>query len=515
MEFTLTQRIQPMPKKKIVLIYPAGDVKIFGGNDKDFARKEKTISPPLGILYLATELIDAGYVVDCCDYNAEAYSTSHLNSLIAKAHLVGIYLLSFSRKNAFTIIQTINLLRPELPVIVGGPDCILHPRPIPGTVLTVGCEAEKIIVPVIDAVLSGGSLRELPGVVFRDESGVIVHGPQYHYEADLDKIKFPRRDLLRDNKGYSILGKRSRDITTIITSRGCPKKCTFCAHNAIAYQKYRARSAKNVVEEIREIARQGYRILGIVDDNFTADKVRAKNILEGIISLNAKFSIAVQGRVDAADAELFGLMKKAGVALITFGLESGCQEILDFYNKGTTVNQIKNAVVLADRAGLYTAGMFIFGAPMETVDHFEQTYSFAASLPLDVTSFWVLDYTYGSILWARAFEEGKVSADDFNTPAGKERRTSMYSTRFIEDYGKRCFFRFYLRPSYWLRQTVKFFRVRDVYFLWVLGLGLAWLVGRSAGMTLKRVYAFVKNLRQSGIAEEIKIPTGERSVSCH
>jgi len=92
--------------------------------------------------------------------------------------------------------------------------------------------------------------------------------------------------------------------------------------------------------------------------------------------------------------------------------------------------------------------MFIFGAPMETTEHFDRTYRFAASLPLDVTSFWVLDYTYGSILWKKAYEEGKVTDEDFNTPAGLERKTSIYPTRFIEEYGRKCFFRFYLRPSY-------------------------------------------------------------------
>jgi len=297
-------------------------------------------------------------------------------------------------------------------------------------------------------------------------------------------MKFPRRDLLRDNKGYSILGKRSRDITTIITSRGCPRKCTFCAHNALAYQKYRARSADNVVEEIRTIGGQGYKILGIVDDNFTADKIRAKKILTGIIGMNARLTIAVQGRADSADAELFSLMKKAGVVLITFGLESGNQEVLDFYNKGATVETIGNAVKLADRAGLYTAGMFIFGAPMETTEHFDRTYRFAASLPLDVTSFWVLDYTYGSIFVEKSLRRGKGHGRGLQHAAGLERKTASIHA-FIEEYGRKCFFRFYLRPSYWLRQAVKFVRVHNLYFLWVLGLGLAWLIRRRIGLWLQ------------------------------
>jgi anaerobic magnesium-protoporphyrin IX monomethyl ester cyclase len=474
-----------MPQS-IVLIFPQCVVKVCGGNNGN-AKPEKAISPPLGILYLAAELMDAGFNVRCCDYNAERYSKDHLRQLIADADLVGVSLLSFNREEGYALIRTINHLRPGLPVIAGGADCILHPAPAPGAVLTVVEEAETIIVEIVRAVLQKRSLGTLRGIVFVDDHGVLRRGRPFHYVQSLDFIKFPRRELLRDNKGYTIIGKRSRDITTIITSRGCPKRCRFCAHGALAYRKYRARSVENVVREIEIIARQGYKVLGIVDDNFTADKNRAQGILRGIIDLNIKMTLIVQGRVDAADAGLFRLMKKAGVRGITFGLESGNQQVLDFYDKGVTVSMNEAAVRMADRAGLYTGGIFILGAPMETEADFKRTYDFAASLPLDITSFWGLDYTFGSRLWQDARAKGVLAENEYNVPAGKERGTSRYPTSFIEAYANRCFFRFYCRPGYWLRQLFKLARTRDRYFMTVLAVGIGWLIVKKAAAGLQAI----------------------------
>jgi anaerobic magnesium-protoporphyrin IX monomethyl ester cyclase len=471
-------------QQKIVFIFPPCNVKVFGSNE-DVAKPEKAVAPPLGLLYLAAELCDAGYRVECFDYNAERYSDDRLCCAIADADLVGISILSFNRENAYAMIETIKRMKPGLPIIAGGADCILHPQPTPDTVLTVVEEAETIIVEIVQAIFHHRPFDRLPGVVFYGDDGAIRRGRPYTLTRELDRLKFPRRELLRDNKGYSIIGKQSRNITTMITSRGCPKRCAFCAHGAIAYQTYRARSPQNVLEEIEVIARQGYTVLGISDDNFTADKPRARAILKGIIDRKIKMTIVVQGRVDAADYDLYCLMKKAGVRGITFGLESGNQEVLDFYQKGTTVAMNKRAIRLADKAGLYTGGIFIFGAPMETVHHFQQTYAFAASLPLDVTTFWILDYTYGSTLWEQAYKENKLEAHEFNVPAGKERGTSIYSSKFIEEFAQKCFFRYYRRPSYWLRQIIKLCRVRDRYFVAVVMAGIGWMVQRKIEMAVR------------------------------
>ncbi|MBN1576950.1 MAG: B12-binding domain-containing radical SAM protein [Chitinispirillaceae bacterium] len=315
-----------MNRKKVVLIFPPCVVKTFGKNGGDGTSSEKTLAPPLGVLYLAAELIDAGYLVAVYDFNAEPYSTERLGNYIEDADIAGVSMMSFNLQDAHRVIGDINLLRPTLPVIAGGPDLILHPRYIEGTAATVCHEAETIVVPLVNALAGGEKLAEVPGIIYRDRNGSLRYGPPFTPVADLDPLKFPRRDLLRDHRGYSVIGrKRGRKITTLITSRGCPKRCRFCAHNAVSYRFFRQRSADNVLAEITQIVRDGYEIIGIVDDNFTADKQRALAILRGIRAMNARLSIAVQGRVDAADPVLFSAMREAGVKAITFGLESGNQ----------------------------------------------------------------------------------------------------------------------------------------------------------------------------------------------
>jgi radical SAM superfamily enzyme YgiQ (UPF0313 family) len=479
--------------KKVVLLFPPCSTKTFGKNGGAGTKNEKTIAPPLGLLYLAAELIDNGYLVEVIDFNAEPYSDHRLISALENASVVGVSMLSFNLDEANILINKIIEQYPQLPVIAGGPDLILRPRYIEGTVASVCEEAESLIVPLVNAIMEKEDLGTIPGIFYKDASGAIKKGPDFTLSYDLDSIKFPRRELVRENDGYSIIGrKQSRKITSLITSRGCPKKCRFCAHGAVSYSCFRQRSAENVLAEIRQIVNDGYEIIGIVDDNFTADKRRALHILRGIKALNAKLSIAVQGRVDAADEELFAAMRDAGVKMITFGLESGNQQALDFYEKGTTVAMNAAAVKMADRMGLYTGGLFILGAPVEQMSHFKETYNFAASLPLDVTSFWVLDYAYGSPLWKEAFKKGIVKEHENIVPAGKERGTHVLETKEITAICERFFFKFYRRPSYWIRQVIKFIRVRDKHLMAVFLAGLQWLMVRKCELVFGKLAEVLK-----------------------
>jgi len=480
---------------KVVLLFPSCATKTFGNNGGEGTSNEKTIAPPLGILYLAAELISADMEVEAFDFNAEQYSKHKLREYLVGASVAGISIMSFNLEEAHSLIEDIRNEFPHLPIIAGGPDLILRPRRIEGTVATVCHEAETIIVPLVQAILQKQNLGSIPGICFRDADGETVWGPEFTPQMNLDKVKFPRRELLRVNKGYSVVGKkRSAKITSLITSRGCPKQCSFCAHGAVSYRCFRQRSTENVLEEIRQIVTEGYEVIGIVDDNFTADKKRAMKILAGIKAMNAKLSLAVQGRVDAADPELFRSMREAGVKMITFGLESGNQDVLDFYRKDTTVAMNAAAIAMADRAGLYTGGIFIFGAPFETKEHFKKTYTFATSLPLDITTFWILDYAYGSSLWEEGVKNGTHKRDEFLIPAGKERGTQLYPTEELTDICERYFFHYYLRPHYWFRQAMKFVRIHDFYLLLVILAGLRFLIVRKCTLLMEHIASGLKGM---------------------
>ncbi len=451
--------------KTILLLFPPTEYQIAGGVIGKGVKKERPLAPPLGLLYLATPLLEAGYNVQVVDFNAEDYSLKRLSEYLSNTILIGISSQSFNRDVVKKIIKDIKNIKIELPIIIGGPDCILHPRLIDGTILTVISEAEHTIVKIVDTILNKGNLSDCEGILFRDKDNKICNGLPIKLQP-LDDIAFPSRHLVRDNKGYNIIGSAlSGKIASLISSRGCIGKCRFCARGALVYNTYRERSAENVLDEIELIYNEGYEILGFMDDNFMLNPKRVKMIFEGIIERGIKLAMAVQGRVDCADEDLFHLMRKAGVKAIVFGLESGCQETLDFYNKKTTIEQNRYAIELADKTGFYSVGFFILGAPFEKEKHIKRTIDFAYSLPLDFATFWVLDYTYGSDLWNEAYDKGLISIDEFNVPASKRRGLANFTYNELEKICIDAFKGFYLRPIYWKRQIRKAWRLRDKYLI--------------------------------------------------
>lgn len=257
---------------------------------------------------------------------------------------------------------------------------------------------------------------------------------------------------------------------SIITSRGCPHRCRFCTRPKLV--EYRERSVENVLEEIERIYRSGYEVLYIVDDNFTANRRRVEAIAEGIVRRGIKLAIMAQGRANTASREMFEAMREAGFVLISFGLESGVQEVLDFYRKGTTVEQGISAVEWADEVGLFTCASFILGAPIETEEHLERTIRYAYELPLDAAFFSVLNYVRGSDLWREARERGLIREDEDEVLADRSRGLSNFPADYLRRLASEAQMKFYLRPKLWVRYIRKLKGCRDKRFAGLLLRGL-------------------------------------------
>ena len=414
--------------------------------------------PPLGLLYISSELIDAGFSVEVVDFNTRPYDYDSLRAMLTGKDIVGISVFSPNREEVERIARDIKRTDGKIPVIAGGPDITLYRRlPDYADVAVIG-EAEGRIVDVVDSVLNRRGLDGRQGVLFR-QNGKVVGNAECQVPEDLDRISFPARSILKER--YRLWGKDLEGkVTTIVTSRGCPFRCRFCPRSALSCS-YRARSVANVVDEVREIYRSGYRVLAIIDDTFTVNRARMMEIMDKIIEDRLRLLIAIEGRVVPADEELYAKMRRAGVRLLYFGVESGNQDVLDYYRKGVTVEQNRHAIELAHRLGIYTVGSFILGAPMETSAHFERTIKFAYGTPLDVADFFVLEYPYGSEIWEEAASEGKVKEGEYNVPAGKERGLSPFRTREIERWCLRAFYLFYLRPKWIVRTAQKLWKEED------------------------------------------------------
>jgi len=420
-----------------------------------------SLSPPLGLLYIGRALEDEGHKVEVIQFLNRKSPKEQIKKSLKSVDVVGINISSSFINDTIQIAKTIKEFDSSITIILGGPHCIFHPKraleDIPIADMSLEGEGDFAIKDIAKAIESKKTLSEVKGLFYR-ENGKIKAGKPHQIIMGLDSIPFPARHLVekydygKTKNTYLFKPK----LTSMVSSRGCPFHCRFCARNAPSYRIYRQRSAENVVKEIIEIENK-YKSVYIVDDNFLSDKKRTHKIMDELIKNGTNIDLLVRGaRVDSAERELYEKMKKAGVKYIEFGIESGNQGVLDFYNKRTTLNQIRKAVKLSRQMNFITTGNFILGAPIESKKHFKKTIKFASSLPLDIAFFFPLTYMYGSDLWDEAVQNGNIKGtDSFSVCADSRIGLGNFTEEELENVCKKAFRSFYLRPSYVVPQVLR------------------------------------------------------------
>lgn len=413
--------------------------------------------PPLGILYLGKMLELNGHKVEVIDCNAEEPTKEKIKKAVNKAEVVGLTLYSGpkDRENSIMISKMIRDINPNIPIIVGGPHATLHPESSlienDAKVCVVGA-GEPVITPIIEALNGKGDLSEIPNIYYRQGNN-INHSRSEDPIKDLDQLPFPSRHLVSKYEYGHLLGKKVANgkLTSIISSRGCPFNCRFCnIHSHVPY--YKDRSVQNIIKEIEQIVDEGYSTIVFVDDNFLAKIKKVEEIMDYLIKEKMNLSIWIMGaRVDTADRKLYEKMRDAGVELISYGIESGNQDVLDYYNKKITLQQIKYATGLSNKMGFITCSTFILGSPIETDKHIKKTIRFARSLPLEFASFYPFGYTYKSDIWAEAVKNGKIKPDEGSVIADSKRGIGNFSLEEIEMHTMKAHRRFFINPFLWFR----------------------------------------------------------------
>ena len=451
-----------------MLIYPPSNYSyVYTRKNNDTFRG---LAPPLGLLYIAKILENDGGSVEILDFSAEPFEEQKLIDAAKNADVVGMTVLSFSLVNSVEIVKVIKQVKPQIKVIIGGPHCTLFPKKSleeTGADISVQGDGESIILDIKKAITGKIDFSEISGIYYR-ENDEIKNGPPLKLIEDIDSIPFPTRHLVNKynyGKEYNPNIKKG-EFTSIITSRGCPFNCKFCSRNSISMKTFRRRSTKNILEEIKNLSKMGYKYVSFADDSFIENKKQAIELFEGIIKEQYDMNfIITAARVNSADEELFKKMKKAGVTHIQFGLESGNQDVLDFYNKKITLDKIRYAVNLGHKMGFFTIGSFILGAPFETKEHFEKTIQFAKSLPIDSVSFLPLRYMAGSELWCGAVKDGKILEDEYMVQADSKRGLGHFAREKIIEYCSKANRDFYLRPNFVLRLFIKSLKNDELGFL--------------------------------------------------
>jgi anaerobic magnesium-protoporphyrin IX monomethyl ester cyclase len=441
----------------ILLIYPSQ------GRFKITPKAMITIGalvPPLGILYLARMLQDQGHRVSIVDCSAERTPYETIERMLPRVDVVGMTVYSGPKEQSpsLAIANMVKEQTPDVPLIIGGPHCSIFPEQAlqmhHAQVCMLG-EGEYRINDVIDGLQGTKPFSSIPGIVYKDGDALRSTGPAEQIK-DLDAIPFPARELVRKyDYGYSFGVKVIPGaVTSMMCSRGCPFHCTFCQREVLQ-PTYQAHSTQHVMDEIDEVVRSGYTSIMFADDNFLMNKKKSEAIMDHIIHQGYDLRLWIlNARVDSADPVLYAKLRKAGVEHIIFGVESGDQEVLDFYNKKITLAQIREAVTLSHKVGIFTDANFILGAPIETRRHIRNTVRFAQSIPLDNAFFYALAYMAKSQLWKDAVREGKIDPQVEGVFADRDRGLGNFTQRELEALCHQAYLAFLLNPSHVIREIV-------------------------------------------------------------
>jgi radical SAM superfamily enzyme YgiQ (UPF0313 family) len=248
---------------------------------------------------------------------------------------------------------------------------------------------------------------------------------------------------------------RSFPVGHVLTSRGCPSRCSFCNRNIFG-TTWRSHSAERVLAEVEHLVkRYGIRQLDILDDNFTLDNKRAKQILEGIIRRGFKLDINLQNgiRVDRTDDEMLGLMKRAGVFKVAFGVESADPHVQGRAHKVVDLERARKLTATARSLGIVTHGFFIIGLPGDTPDTMERTLRYAIAMNPHYANFSVCIPFPGTEIYEEIKQNGRFLKDvDNGVEAGYYSGRVYYELPGMDPrdsvaYFKKMYRAFYMRPT--------------------------------------------------------------------
>ncbi len=341
--------------------------------------KEKFI--PIGPLSIASILEENGYNVKFFDYQtAEIKDSLDPNSFLSyistSSQIIGIGCYFNLLPTVLLAIEQIKSKYPEKIIILGGPGPSSVAKKILENfksvdIIVIG-EGEETIIEVMSSLKDQISsfkdgLKNVKGIAFRDHTGVHVNPPRPRIN-DLDSLPLPAYSKI-SFKDYTSIG--------IMSSRGCPLHCSFCAVAPLWGNTNRERSLNNILQEIKTL----YEIYGIeyirfADDLFVLNKNRVKDFCYMINRDLPNIKWACMGRIDYMNDEMIRLIAKSGCIGIQYGVESGSEYILKRINKPFSLEKIKNVLIKSVKHLDHVISTFIWGFPFESLNHFYETIYF-------------------------------------------------------------------------------------------------------------------------------------------
>ncbi len=432
--------------------------------DYNIWQKIDSCFPSLGLASLAAYLRQQGFNVKIIDAPAlelsvEAFENYLKNNYGGEApRYIGFTAVTSAVKNAYEMAKIVKKIFPETKIIFGG----VHPTVLPEEV--VSQEGVDMVVRgegeiTLAEILAGQELSNIKGLVYR-QGGQIIFNPARERIDNLDKLPFPAYDLLPMDKYYPTKGSYERlPAMSMITSRGCPGRCTFC-HKVLG-TRIAFRSAESLVAEIKLLNKDfGIKQIMFYDDTFTIYKENVKRFCRLLLEQKIDISWCCFSRVDFIDLDLLKLMKEAGCHQIMYGIESGDQAVLNSINKKIDLDLVRRAVKLTKEAGIDVRGAFMIGSPIETKETVLKTLAFAVELDPDLAIFNVTTPYPGTQMFAEASQQGLITTydwDDYDYSKPVMKLKNLSQAEIAELY-RYCYKKFYFRPKYILRRLIRLFR---------------------------------------------------------
>jgi radical SAM superfamily enzyme YgiQ (UPF0313 family) len=344
---------------------------------------------PLGVFYLASFLRERGHEVAVIDGEAENLTADDISKRAEQflPGLVGISTTTVAFHRAVEVACELKRSRPERPIVLGGPHVssnLAHAMSFAQFDFAVVGEGEAPLAQLADALERGTDLSSVAGLAYREGDELIVNAAAPRID-DLDALPFPAYDLAADVSLYTPppCNYKKLPAANVITSRGCPNQCTFCDRSVFG-QLLRQRSAENVAAEIEHLWNEYHvREIAFVDDTFTLRPQRIRDLFAILDRKNISFPWTCMSRVSAVDEDLLKFMRDRGCWHISFGIESGNEDILRRIKKNISLEQARRVIAWCAKLGIRTKGFFIVGHPGETLETIDQSIREALNMALD------------------------------------------------------------------------------------------------------------------------------------
>ncbi|MBN1364228.1 MAG: B12-binding domain-containing radical SAM protein [Syntrophaceae bacterium] len=420
----------------------------------------QTITQPMGLMYIGAALKNAGHEPKIHDCVKDYKNLNILRRTIKdwKPDFIGISIIVTEIEKTKKIMGIIRQILPNVPVTFGGPWPSANPEEsikILGADFVVIGEGELVFSQLVDVLNKGLSTESISGTASMVDGQLKINPGRYLTEDELNALPFPTWELL-DHKLYAKMPSGAsvgcRPYMAIVTSRGCPFKCSYC-HRTMG-EIFRKRTAESVLAEMEELRwRHGFREFEIIDDSFNIDRGRTYEILTGIRERlgGVKLHFSNGLRADMLEPEEMSLYKKAGTVSAGFAIETSSPRLQKMIHKNLDINKAIITINAAVRAGIYSTGYFMIGFPTESYEEASATVEFADRSTLHRASFMLVTPFAGTELAEIAADILKRKDNAMNpretTYFTSSFNVSAMSDRDLQRVFRRAYWRFYLNPK--------------------------------------------------------------------